>query len=77
MSALGTPVAVDFFSRYSATFYDEKNFITTPTAGQAFFDAPENGAYTIFSPNSTDVDIDIVRGNLKTAKMIFRAWLAA
>jgi len=72
MSALGTPVVVDFFSRYFAGFYDEKNFITTPTAGQAFFGRPENGAYTIFSPNSTDVDLDIVRGNLKTAKMIFR-----
>ena len=72
MAALGTPVVVDFFSRYFATYFDEKNFVTTPTAGQAFFGRPENGAYTIFSPNSTDIDVDIVRGNLKTAKMIQR-----
>ena len=63
MAFNGTPLQVDMFSRYYASFFDEKAYITERTAAQSFFGRPETNSYTIFSPDAIDIDIDIARGN--------------
>jgi len=72
MAAPGSPVSVDFFSRFWANFFDEKQYITERTAGQAFFGRQETGSMTIFSPDALDVDMDITRGNEKPATLVVR-----
>lgn len=67
-----TPLGVDPYSRLMAMGFDEKQIIGVPTAFQAFFGRPETGGKTLFSPNANVVDIDIVRGNEKTAVFIHR-----
>jgi len=67
-----TPNAVDPFSRFMAEMFDEKEIVSVPTAGQAFFGAPETGGQTIFSPDANAVDIDIIRGNERIAALIPR-----
>jgi len=67
-----TPVAQDLFSRIMVEMYDEKDIIGVPTVGQAIFGRPENGSKTVFSPDSNLVDIDIIRGNEKTAALVPR-----
>ena len=67
-----TPVPQDLFSRIMVEMYDEKDIIGVPTVGQAIFGRSENGSKTIFSPDSNLVDIDIVRGNEKTAALVPR-----
>jgi hypothetical protein len=52
--------------------FDERDIIGVPTAFQAFFGRPETGGKTLFSPNSSVVDIDILRGNEKIAPLIRR-----
>lgn len=69
---MSTPVAQDLFSRFMAAAFDEKKIISVSTGFQAFFGRPENGAETIFSPDSNAVDIDIVRGNERIAALIPR-----
>jgi len=72
MAAPGSPVAVDFFSRFFANMFDEKIYITERTAGQSFFGRAETGSMTIFSPDALDIDMDIVRGNEKAANLVVR-----
>lgn len=69
---MSTPNTMDLFSRYMAGMFDEKKIIGVPTGFQAFFGRPETGAETIFSPDSNVVDIDIIRGNERTAALIPR-----
>lgn len=71
-----TPIAMDTFSRIMADLFDEKEVINVSTGGQAFFGRVENGANTIFSPNANVVDIDIIRGNRKTAALIPRGMIS-
>jgi len=67
-----TPITLDFVSRQMANFFDEKEYIPLGTAGQSFFGDPSDGSMTIFSPNSNTIDIEIVRGNERTAALIPR-----
>jgi hypothetical protein len=67
-----SPVPVDLFTRYMAGMYDERQVISVPTGFQAFFGNPASGGLTIFSPDSASIDIDIIRGNKKTAALIPR-----
>lgn len=69
---MATPVPQDLFSRFMAGAFDEKKMIGVSTGFQAFFGRPENGAETIFSPNSSIVDIDIIRGNERLAALVPR-----
>ena len=71
-----SPVAVDSFSRFMVEMFDEKDIISVPTAFQAFFGNPASGGQTIFSNNSLDVDIDIIRGNEKTSALIPRGMVS-
>jgi hypothetical protein len=66
------PLAIDFYSRYFAKFFDEKQYIKEHVAGQAFFGRPETNSYTIFAPSSEAIDIDIMRGDEKIAPLIPR-----
>lgn len=67
-----TPNAQDGFSRYMAEAFDEKKIIGVPTGFQRFFGRPESGAETLFSPDANVVDIDIIRGNERTAALLPR-----
>ena len=71
-----TPNAVDPFSRFMADAFDEKEAISVPTGFQAFFGNPAGGGRTLFNPNSLVVDIDIIRGNKKTAALIPRGMIS-
>ena len=72
----GTPIVIDGFSRIMADLFDEKEVISVSTAGQSFFGRPENGANTIFSPDSNLVEIDIIRGNRQTAALVPRGTIS-
>lgn len=71
-----SPVAVDSFSRFMVEMFDEKDIISVPTAFQAFFGNPAAGGQTVFSDNSNDVDIDIIRGNERTSALIPRGMIS-
>ena len=67
------PVNMDIFSRFMADAFDEREVIGVPTGFQTFFGNPvANGSRTIFSPDANVVDIDIIRGNERTAALIPR-----
>lgn len=71
-----TPNAVDSFSRYMTEMFNELEMISVPTGFQCFFGRPETGAKTLFSPDASVVDIDIMRGNKKTAALIPRGTIS-
>lgn len=72
MANFTTPNATDLYSRFMVGGFDEREFIGVPTGMQAYFGNPANGSRTIFSNSSLLIDIDILRGNEKLAKMIQR-----
>jgi len=74
--AIFSPVALDSFSRFMAEMFDEKDIISVPTAFQAFFGNPASNGRTVFSDNSLDIDIDIIRGNEKTSALIPRGMVS-
>ena len=67
---LKTPLTVDDYSRSMAEAYDENDLVGISTLGQSFFG--RNGSQTLFAPDSLDVDIEIMRGNEKTAALVPR-----
>jgi hypothetical protein len=66
---MATPLPQDLFSRFAVEMFDEHDLIGIPTAGLTFFNNP---ARTFFQPDSNTVDIDIIRGNERTAKLVPR-----
>ena len=76
-SYLDQPLAVDQYSRYFSNVFDESEYIWNPTGFLSIFGRPEaNGSETIYSPNALDVDIDIIRGNEKIAKLLPRGMVS-
>lgn len=70
---MGTPLAVDLYSRTMADMQDERKLISVSTVGQSFFGRPQNGgSNTIYSPDANSVEIDIIRGNERVAALINR-----
>lgn len=69
---MATPVPMDLFNRYMVQMFDERQVMQTETVGQAFFGAPANGGRTHYSPDANLIEIDIIRGNRKTAALIPR-----
>lgn len=68
-----TPTVLDTYSRFMDELFDEKEIIGVSTVWQQFFGKPANGgSKTIYSPNSEVVEIDIMRGNERTAALIHR-----
>lgn len=67
-----SPTPIDAYSRLNVELFNEKKFIGVPTAFQAFFGRPETGARSLWSPDASVVDIDIIRGNEKIAALIPR-----
>lgn len=67
-----TPQTQDMFSRYMAERFNQKDLMSLSTGFQAFFGRPETGGQTLFSPDSLVVEIDIMKGNEKTAALIPR-----
>jgi hypothetical protein len=70
------PQPVDAYSRFQVDTFNEKNMIGVPTAFQAFFGRPETGARSLFSPDASLVDIDIIRGNERLAALVPRGTIA-
>ena len=71
-----TPATQDLFTRFMVEAFDDREIIAAPTAWQAFFGSPLSMGKTIFSPDKSDVDIDIIRGNEKTAALIPRGTIS-
>lgn len=69
---MATPVTLDLLSRFMAGVYDEKVYVKERTGFQSFFGRPETGAYTVFSPNANDIDIEIIRANQRLAALLPR-----
>lgn len=73
MANFGTsPLAIDAYARFFANAFDERQVIAVSTVAQAFFGRPENGSRTVFNPDSSVVDIDILRGNERLAALVPR-----
>jgi len=70
-----TPLAADPYSRFMAQAFDERDFIGTPTGFLSWFGRPGYGV-TKFSPVASVVDIDIIRGNERTAALIPRGMIS-
>ncbi len=62
--------ATDIYSKVMAPVFDEKEIIAPSTVFQNLFNSP-NGV-TIFAPSSEQIDVDIIRGNEKVAKLKIR-----
>lgn len=72
MANFGTsPLAVDGYSRFFGNSFDERQVIVVSTVAQAFF-GRNGSSRTVFNPDSAVVDIDILRGNQKTAALVPR-----
>ena len=65
-----TPLAVDAYSRIMTLALDENKDIPVSSAFQSFFG--RGAGKTVFSPDSSLIEIDISRGNEKTAVLIPR-----
>jgi len=65
-------VAKDTYSRVMLEAFDELNVIGESTAGQSFFGNPST-SMTAFVPDAELTDIDIIRGNEKTAALVYRS----
>ena len=67
-----TPLAIDEYARFMTEAFNERSIIGVTTVFQSFFGVPANNGKTLYSPDSAVVDIDIMRGNERLAKMIPR-----
>lgn len=67
-----TPQAADQFARYMAAMYDDRDGMPAPGGFCAMFGYAANGSNIFFSPDSSVVDIDIIRGNEKIAALVHR-----
>lgn len=63
-----TPLGTDMYSRFMALHFDERDLIGVETGFQTFFTT----GLTIFSDSSLITEMDIIRGNRKTAALIRR-----
>lgn len=62
MSNFTTPLGTDQYSRVMVSAFDEREIVSVPTAGQAFFGDPEAGnSRTLFADGSGVAEIDIIR----------------
>lgn len=66
-----TPQAVDAYNRFMVNMFNEMDIIAVPTGFQSIF-GRGGPSKTLFSPNANVVDIDILRGNEKTALLVLR-----
>jgi len=71
-----TPQVQDMFSRYMAERFDQKELLSMSTGFQSFFGRPDAGGKTLFSPDALIVDIDVIKGNEKTAALVPRGNVA-
>ena len=68
-----TPQTPDLFTRYMVDGFNENDIISVGTPWLPFFGDPNaEGSQTLFSPNRNALDIDIMKGNEKYAKMRLR-----
>jgi len=68
---MNAPAGLGLYTRGMAPLLDVSNLGPLPMGFQAFYGRP--GSNTIFSPDADTVDIDIIRGNRKTAKLVLRS----
>jgi hypothetical protein len=63
-----TPLGTDMYSRFMALHFDERDLIGVETGFQTFFTT----GITVFSDSNLITEMDIIRGNRKTAALIRR-----
>lgn len=73
---LGTPQSQDGFGRLMVGLFDDKTKIKVGTGFLGFFGKSDTGAQTVHQRNAKIVEIDITRGNEKTAVYVNRAALS-
>lgn len=66
-----TPLTQGQYGRYMDAFWDERDLIDVPTGFQAVI-AKLSGRAPVISDDASIVDIDIIRGNERTAKLLPR-----
>jgi len=55
------PIPVDFYSRYMAELFDQRNIQASPRAFQSIFGNPAGGGLTHFSVDEMTINIDIIK----------------
>ncbi|MHA1286835.1 MAG: hypothetical protein ACTSPB_05465, partial [Candidatus Thorarchaeota archaeon] len=70
------PLATDFYSRFMVDRYNENDHIGVPSGFQSMFGRAEVGGRTLFSPDASMVEIDIMRGNEKISALIPRGMIS-
>lgn len=73
---MGTINAQDAFSRIMLEPFDTRQYAGVPLGFGAFFGNPATGARTVFAPDASSVDIDIIGGNTKVAATIPRGLIS-
>ena len=67
-----TPLGVDLYTRYMVGMFDERDIIGVSTGFQTMFGRPSTGGLTLFSPDSSVVDVEILRGNRRISTLVKR-----
>jgi len=70
-----TPLALDPYSRLMNQAFDERTYIGCSTGFLSWFGRPGFGS-TKYSPVASVIDIDVIRGNRRTAALIPRGMIA-
>lgn len=69
------PLAMDPYSRLQAQSFDERDYIGCSTGFLSWFGRPGFGS-TLYSDVASVVDIDIIRGNRRTAALVPRGMIS-
>jgi hypothetical protein len=71
-----TPSNVGVYQRYLSKLFSESLSIGANTGFQSIFGRPETGGETIYSDDAEVIDIDVQRGNKKTAVLVPRGGIS-
>jgi len=71
-----TPVTQGLYRRMMLDTFNEKDYVGVPTGFQSLFGRPESGSKSVFDAETLEFDIDIVRSNKRTAKLVQRGIMA-
>jgi hypothetical protein len=76
MSNLTTPSPRDAYSRFFVDMFSDQTIIGVPTVFQSLFGRPQSGAQDRYPDSALVVDIDIIKGNERTAALIERGQMS-
>ena len=76
MLGINTPVSQGLYHRFMMDTFNEKEYVGLPTGFQCLFGRPESGSRSYFDKDTLEFDIDIVRANKRTAKLVPRGTMS-